>query len=342
MIGVEELAFGEVGPVSPGEPHRCVDLRSAAGLGPEALAAAAVAARASHRVLIGVGWPGHEASELLDALTVTVVGEGEWDWDRRVVSAPSAAVAAAELVAGIDAAPVAAVTLAGLLQMSERLSVHDGLVAESLAYSTLQAGPEYAAWLAAADYPVKPEAGPPIQVERRDAVLAIELTRPDRHNALSAGMRDALVEALHVAIADDSIGRLELTGRGRSFCSGGDLAEFGTAQDPARAHLVRTEHRPGEQLHLLAQRLGADCVAHVHGAVMGGGLEVAAFAGHIRARPDSRFLLPELSMGLVPGAGGTVSVPRRIGRWRTAWMVLTGQVLDADAALLWGLVDEVA
>lgn len=66
---------------------------------------------------------------------------------------------------------------------------------------------------------------------------------------------------------------------------------------------------------------------------------MAAFAGTVIAAPGTFFRFPEVRMGLVPGAGGTVSVPRRIGRWRAAWLMLTGERLSAEAALRWGLVD---
>jgi enoyl-CoA hydratase/carnithine racemase len=79
----------------------------------------------------------------------------------------------------------------------------------------------------------------------------------------------------------------------------------------------------------------------VHGACVGAGVELPAFAARVVAREDARFWLPELSMGLVPGAGGTVSLPRRIGRQRTAWLALSGAQLDASTALRWGLVDEI-
>ena len=69
---------------------------------------------------------------------------------------------------------------------------------------------------------------------------------------------------------------------------------------------------------------------------------MAAFCGHVVAAPDAVFGLPELGLGLTPGAGGTVSVTRRIGRWRTAYLVLSGRTIDADTALAWGLVDEIA
>jgi enoyl-CoA hydratase/carnithine racemase len=79
----------------------------------------------------------------------------------------------------------------------------------------------------------------------------------------------------------------------------------------------------------------------LHGACVGAGIEIPALAGRIIAKPDTRIRLPEVSMGLIPGAGGTASLPRRIGRHRTAWLALGGAWLDATTALGWGLVDEV-
>jgi enoyl-CoA hydratase/carnithine racemase len=79
----------------------------------------------------------------------------------------------------------------------------------------------------------------------------------------------------------------------------------------------------------------------VHGACIGAGVEIPAFAGRVVARSDATFRLPELGMGLVPGAGGTVSIPRRIGRERFRTMALTGEMIDAATALSWGLVDEI-
>ena len=81
--------------------------------------------------------------------------------------------------------------------------------------------------------------------------------------------------------------------------------------------------------------------AHLHGVCFGAGIELTAFAGSIVAAPDTRIALPELSLGLVPGAGGTVSLPRRIGRHRTALLALTGIEVDADTAQGWGLIDRV-
>jgi enoyl-CoA hydratase/carnithine racemase len=136
----------------------------------------------------------------------------------------------------------------------------------------------------------------------------------------------------------DSTATVVLKGDGPSFCSGGDLDQFGSAPDPATAHLIRLTRSPAA----LAARLGPRLEAHVHGACLGAGVELAAFARRVVAHPDSFFALPELDLGLIPGSGGTVSLPHRIGRHRTAWLALTGEWIAAGRALDWGLVDEVA
>jgi enoyl-CoA hydratase/carnithine racemase len=216
------------------------------------------------------------------------------------------------------------------------------VITESLAYSTLQSGPEFARWLAERGPAHLPDIPDPVQAERDDDTLYVRFNRPQRHNAFSTDARAALLEALEVARLDPSISEVVLSGNGPSFCSGGDLAEFGTFADPASAHLARTRHSPALVLDELTARLGRACRAEVHGQVLGSGLEMAAFCGRVKAHPDAVFGLPELSLGLIPGAGGTMSITRRIGRWRTAYLVLSGERIDAATALRWRLVDEVA
>ena len=81
-------------------------------------------------------------------------------------------------------------------------------------------------------------------------------------------------------------------------------------------------------------------VTGVHGACIGAGLELAAYSGRVIAGVDTQFRLPEVQMGLLPGSGGTVSVPRRAGRQRSLWLMISGETIDAGTALEWGLVDE--
>jgi enoyl-CoA hydratase/carnithine racemase len=150
-------------------------------------------------------------------------------------------------------------------------------------------------------------------------------------------MRDAFVEALQLALADSSIAEVVLRGEGDSFCSGGDLDEFGSLSNPAEAHAIRTTRSPA----LLITRLAGRIRAELHGACLGAGIELPAFTDRVVATEDAFFQLPEVQFGLVPGAGGTVSLPRRIGRQKTAWLGLSGSRIDARTALAWGLVDEV-
>ena len=248
--------------------------------------------------------------------------------------------ALAPIEATLARTPIAAVAYAQLLRAAPRRSVYEGLVAESFVYSTLQAGAEFGAWLAGRRKrrkKARAEAEPPVRMDRVRDQLEIHLTRAAKHNAFSRAMRDGLAEALQLALADPSIGEVVLSGEGPSFCSGGDLDEFGSFLDPAAAHAIRTTRSPALLLSRLAARVRVD----VHGACIGAGVELPAFTSRVVADEGAFFQLPEVALGLVPGAGGTASLPRRIGRQRTAWLGLSAERIDARTALAWGLVDEV-
>lgn len=107
------------------------------------------------------------------------------------------------------------------------------------------------------------------------------------------------------------------------------------------AHLARTRHSTALLIDEVTRRLGPACRAKVHGEVLGSGLEMAPFCELVVCSPETVLGLPELRLGLIPGAGGTGSVTRRIGRWRTAYLILSGQTIDAETALRWGLVDAI-
>jgi enoyl-CoA hydratase/carnithine racemase len=243
-----------------------------------------------------------------------------------------------DLVARVDERPHAARALAQVLRVLPGLGVADGLVVESLAYSTLLGGPEFAEWLAGRPRPSVPDvARPPVVLSRDGDRLGITLDRPENRNAFSAAMRDALFEALALAEVDGTIDAVVVDAAGPVFSSGGDLAEFGTAADPVRAHEIRIQRSVGALLARLAPKV----TVHVKGACVGAGVELAAFAGRVVADPGTTFRLPEVAMGLIPGAGGTVSLTHRIGRQATARMVLLGEPVAAAEALRLGLVDEV-
>ncbi len=233
--------------------------------------------------------------------------------------------------------PGAAAVLSDLLKLIEQLPLEDALVAESLAYGLLQGSSEHARWLAERHTSPKLQPGR-VVVERDGNELTILLDRPAAHNAIDREMRDALSEAFALAGLDPDIERVTLRGSGKAFCVGADLGEFGTTRDPATAHAIRMATLPAHAIAGCADKLEA----HVHGACVGSGLEMAAFARRITATPNAWFQLPELAMGLIPGAGGCVSVSRRIGRARTEELVLSGKRIGARTALEWGLIDEIA
>jgi enoyl-CoA hydratase/carnithine racemase len=243
------------------------------------------------------------------------------------------------LCEAIQLNPVAAAVLVQVLRHNARASVADGLLAESLAYSTLQHGAEFGRWLRnrGALTNRRDDPSEPILLQSIGDTLRISLNRPEKRNAFSAAMRDALCAALELPVYDSTIREIVVDGAGPAFCAGGDLDEFGDARDAAIAHATRMTRSAGALLHRLRSRV----TCHIHGACIGAGIELPAFARRIRARPDAFIQLPEVSMGLVPGAGGTVSITKRIGRLRTAALALSGERIDAATALRWGLVDEI-
>lgn len=248
---------------------------------------------------------------------------------------------AERVVEAIQRNPIAAMVLVQLVRHNERVGVEDGLFAESLAYSSLQHGAEFLSWLSAWQAQSRrrhpPSGEPAVLAERADEQLRITLNRPAKRNAYAADVRDALCEALAVAVADESIRQVVLQGAGACFSAGGDLDEFGVARDAALAHASRMTRSAASLLHRLRERT----CARLHGACIGAGIELPAFAARVVAREDAFFQLPEVGMGLIPGAGGTVSILRRIGRRRLAYMALTGERVHTPEALAWGLVDAV-
>jgi hypothetical protein len=294
--------------------------------------------RAPGSILIGVDRQGRlppVETEDYDLLLTTAI-----DPPRAWVNVAAAAIGAEAVTLEQKARerPLAASTLTQVLRVGVKLSLPDALVLESFAYSTLLAGPEFRAWREA--HPPRtraPVPGPRVRLTRENGAITLHLTHPERLNAFDARMRDELVEALHAVADDPTVTSLLLRGDGPAFSSGGELDEFGKAPDPATAHTIRCLRSPVLLVHRLRERT----TACVHGACIGAGIEVPAAAGHVVAHRDSSFRLPELGMGLIPGAGGTASVPRRIGRHRTLYWALKDEQLDAATACAWGLVDEI-
>jgi hypothetical protein len=296
----------------------------------------------SDRLLLAFALEGADAAlgGWLSSLPCPVVGLGEGPLAACCDAVLSRADALEPIVANVARAPLAAMVLVQQLRLGEGLPEAEALVAESLAYGVVQGGPEFQAWRAVqpSTLPGAPLASPALLAEREPGTLRLTMNRPEDLNAIGVEMRDALVEAFELAAIDPEIERVTLAGAGRCFSTGGDVREFGLARDPGTAHWIRTLRLPARRLPSLRDRFQV----RVHGAVIGAGLEIAAFAGRLEARRDAWFQLPELRYGLIPGAGGTVSIPRRIGRQRTAYLALSMRRLPAATALAWGLVDALA
>jgi enoyl-CoA hydratase len=268
--------------------------------------------------LIGLGNPAHPLAGALDAM----------------IEPP---ISVDMLVRQVRRTPKAAAVAMQLLRSVEGLPSGRALPLESLCYGLLQGSAEHAAWLAS-----RAPAAPPIRAgnlfaERRGPILFLTLDRPWARNAIDRALRDQLVEAFTLAALDGDVSAIKLRAVGAAFSVGGDLQEFGTSRDPASAHLIRSRSLPALALGDRSEILDV----HVQGACVGAGLEIAAFAGRLTAAVDAWFQLPELAMGLIPGAGGCVSVPRRIGRQRTGLMILSGRRINAATALRWGLIDAI-
>jgi enoyl-CoA hydratase/carnithine racemase len=243
-------------------------------------------------------------------------------------------ISAELLVEQVTRHPRTAGALLQLLRRIEGLPVDRALAMESQCMAMLQGSAEHAVWLAARAPVESAPAGRVVTVRDGD-VLRVTIDRPGALNAINRELRDGLHEAFLLAALDTDIARVELRSVGPAFSVGADLAEFGTTRDPATAHHIRSLTLPA---HPLSRRPEIFDV-YVQGACVGSALEMAAFAGRVTAAPGAWFQLPELAMGIIPGAGGCVSVPRRIGRARAALMMLSGKRINGRTALDWGLID---
>jgi enoyl-CoA hydratase/carnithine racemase len=269
--------------------------------------------------VVGLGDRSHPLAALLDA----------------VIEPPITAEAVARQVL---AAPRAAAVVVQLLRLLPSLSLEAGLTAESLAYAVLQGSEEHAAWIAERRAAGASARTPgQVQLARDGDRIVITLDHPESGNAIDRHMRDQLHEALSLAALDPEIRRVSLRAAGRTFSLGAELDEFGTTVDPATAHAIRYHTLPARPAVRCADKLDV----HIQGGCVGSGLELAAYASRVTAAPDAWFQLPELAMGILPGAGGCVSLTRRIGRQRTALMILSGKRLSVRQALAWGLVDAI-
>ncbi len=293
-----------------------------------------------HAVIIGVDTserPVAFSAEDFDVLLTTNPGRGRPFVE---VTRSELDVALGVLDRQIRANPAAASILCQVLRAGSNLPYNQALLVESLGYSTLLGGGEFQKWLASRSDRTPIKGGPkppPVLVDRVDDCVYITLNNAGERNAMSAAMRDALFEALSSVVDDPTEPDIVLNANGKCFSVGGELGEFGLSDDLALAHSIRSLR---SCTRLLAS-LGDRASVRVHGACIGSGIEIAAAAKYRHAAAGAFIQLPEVSMGLIPGAGGTASLAKAIGRHRTAYLALSGKRFRAERLSGWGLFNSI-
>lgn len=178
-----------------------------------------------------------------------------------------------------------------------------------------------------------------ILTENSGQVLRITINRPNQLNALNKETISELHQALKAADEDTAIGVIILTGSGeKSFVAGADIKEFAHFSIAEGGELAQ---KGQDTLFSFIENLSTPVIAAVNGFALGGGLELA-MAAHIRvASSNARMGLPEVSLGVIPGYGGTQRLAHLVGRGKANEMVFTAGMIKADEALTWGLVNYV-
>ncbi|MEO8451427.1 MAG: enoyl-CoA hydratase-related protein [Gemmatimonadota bacterium] len=172
----------------------------------------------------------------------------------------------------------------------------------------------------------------------RDAIAFITINRPDKLNALNQTVITELSQAAEVVVGDPAIKAAILTGAGpKSFVAGADISGF----DGLDALSARALSMRGQAVFRRFEQCRKPVVAAVNGFALGGGCELA-MACHFRyASENAKFGQPEVKLGIIPGYGGTIRLPRLIGRGRAIELILTGSMIDAQEAYRIGLVNRV-
>lgn len=168
--------------------------------------------------------------------------------------------------------------------------------------------------------------------ERREDVAVLQIDHPPV-NGLNAATRAALLDGLRKASSDNKVAAIIITGTGTVFSGGADIREFGTAAAFAEPDL--------HQLLNHIESCNKPVVAAINGVCMGGGLELALACHYRIATPDARMALPEVKIGLIPGAGGTQRLPRAVGAQKALRMIVTGEPINAEDALDHGLIERI-
>lgn len=178
----------------------------------------------------------------------------------------------------------------------------------------------------------------PVLLTRQDGVATITLNRPDKINAFNVAMHEMLRAHLTAIEADAAIRAVVITGAGRGFCAGQDLADRATKPGEAPPDLGQTIETWYNPLVRRLRALPLPVIAAVNGIAAGAGANLALAADIVIAGRSAKFGQAFCKVGLLPDCGGTWVLPRLVGQARAAGLALTGDILTAETALAWGLI----
>lgn len=173
----------------------------------------------------------------------------------------------------------------------------------------------------------------------RDHVLLVTFARPEASNAMNTQLSRDVIDVFEgLALDTCGVRSVVVTGQGgKAFCAGGDLKERNGMSDEAWG----LQHFVFERMVRALLDCPVPVIGAVNGAAYGGGCEIAATMDFIYAAQTARFAMTEVTLGIIPGAGGTQTLPRAMGERRAKELILTGRPFDAEQALDWGLVNAV-
>lgn len=182
------------------------------------------------------------------------------------------------------------------------------------------------------------ESGDGVAIEIADGVLTIRLNRPDRLNAINGAMREDLKAAFARAESDDSVRAVLLTGNGRAFCTGQDLAERKPLPDGAKYDLGQSLEEGYGPLIRTITGLPKPVVAAVNGVAAGAGASLALLSDVAFASTSARFVFSFANIGLAPDCGATWTLPRLVGTQRAKAIAMGGEPVSAQDAERWGMI----
>ncbi len=176
-----------------------------------------------------------------------------------------------------------------------------------------------------------------IEKHLENGILTVTLNRPEKLNALSTDVLEALLELFTSAKDNSEVKAVLLTGNGKAFCAGADISRLAQCNADSGYHFACF----GQHVFRQLETLGKPSLAAVNGFAFGGGCELAMAATLRIASIEAQFGQPEVKLGVIPGYGGTQRLARLVGKGRALDLCLTGRFINAQTALNWGLVSEV-